>query len=225
MSLEKLRKINDHIKIEDANSESFLKYGKIIDGYDFKELEEYMEKETGVPENGNIYIASDLKMENTKLKEILENEFYGEMPIEIGYCNGKNSKLNGLEFHKGSEINIAVTDFILLLGHLKDIRENKYDSSKIEAFYIKKGTAIQLYETTLHLSPCKVLEEGFKCIVILPKGTNEPLKNDKGNYRDKILLAKNKWLIAHPEGKLLIEKGAYVGIYGEQIVINTQSKV
>lgn len=219
MNLEELSKLNNHIKIKDINDEAFVKYGTVIKDYDFHELIEYMEKETIVPSDGNIYVASVKEMEATKVKERLENEFYAEMPIEIGYCNGPNSTLNGLEYHKGSEINVAVTDMVLLLGCLQDVKENKYDVKKAEAFFVKKGTAIQMYETTLHFGPCKTSEEGFKCVVVLPKGTNEPLKGDRSKYKDVLLFAKNKWLLAHPERKLLIKNGAYPGIVGENIEI------
>lgn len=219
MKLDELIKINDHIEIKDIHNDAFVKYGKILEDYNFDELIQYMEKETVISASGNTYIASVSEMEKTKVRERLENEFYGEMPIEIGYCNGPNSTLNGLEYHIGSEIDVAVTDMVLLLGVLQDVKQNKYDASKVEAFFVKKGTAIQIYETTLHFGPCKVEEEGFKCIVILPKGTNEPLKSDISKYKDVLLFARNKWLLAHPDRKPLMEKGAYAGIVGENIEI------
>ena len=46
------------------------------------------------------------------------------MPIQIGYCNGPNSTLNGLEYHKSSEINIAITDMVLLLGKVQEVENN-----------------------------------------------------------------------------------------------------
>ena len=105
------------------------------------------------------------------------------MPIEIGYCNGQNSTLNGLEYHIGSEINVAVTDLVLMLGKLQDVDNYQYKTEDVEIFFVKKGTALQLYETTLHFSPSKTDLKGFKCIVILPRGTNEPLKNGKPGKR------------------------------------------
>ena len=36
---------------------------------------------------------------------------FGGLPVQIGYCNGSNVKLNALEYHRSSEIDIAVTDF------------------------------------------------------------------------------------------------------------------
>ena len=158
-------------------------------------------------------------MENTDIAEKVKNLIYGEMPIEIGYCNGRNTTYNGFEYHKGSEINIAVTDFMLVLGHSWEIKENTYKIEDAKVFFVEKGTAIEMYQTTLHLSPCRVCDEGFKDIVILPRGTNTPLEKKEQclceNSEGRLLLQKNKWVIAHPEREPLIRQGAYPGLLGE----------
>lgn len=219
MEFDELVRINSHLKIETVFDNAFSAYGKVIEGYDFSDLINYMEQRIGIPDQGNVYVASVPEMEQFEVKEYLANGFYGEMPIQIGYCNGRNSTLNGLEYHLGSEINIAVTDLVLLLGKLQAVKNKKYKAEDVEAFFVKKGTAIQLYETTLHFAPCKTNLEGFKCLVILPKGTNEPLDNDKSKYGDGLLFARNKWLLAHPDRKVLIDKGAWPGITGENIEV------
>jgi len=224
MNIKELNQSNPHLNIQEVNEQSFKEYGKIISNYDFTDLLGYMERETSVPEGGNIYKASVPELEAFAVYEQLTNGFYGEMPIQIGYCNGPNSTLNGLEYHIGSEINVAVTDLVLLLGKLKDVSDWKYPVEKVEAFFIPKGMAVQLYETTLHFAPCKVNADGFKCIVILPRGTNEPLENDKSKYGDKLLFARNKWLLAHPERKPLMERGAWPGIIGENIEIKISER-
>ncbi|MCL4482911.1 MAG: DUF4867 family protein [Bacteroidetes bacterium] len=219
MNLKELAGLNDRILIREVHDRSFAPYGKVITGYDFSDLTDYLEKETGVPDQGNIYKASVPELEQFPVKQSVADQFYGEMPIEIGYCNGRNSTLNGLEYHLGSEINIAVTDMVLMLGKLQNLKDNTYRSDEVEAFFVPKDTAIQLYETTLHFSPCKTDPGGFKCIVILPRGTNEPLKNDNAKHGEKLLFARNKWLLAHPDRKPLIEKGAWPGIIGENLEI------
>jgi hypothetical protein len=220
MDFNEFKKINSHIEINQITDESFFKYGRIVDEYDFTTIINYMKSSTSSPSEGNVYMASVDDMESLEIKDILEGEFYGEMPIEIGYCNGRNSTLNGLEYHKGSEINIAVTDMVLLLGKVQDIDNNSYESNKIEAFFVPKGAVIEVYQTTLHFGPCKTNDEGFKCVVILPKGTNLPLDKKINEYsKDKILFAKNKWLLVHSSRTLLIEKGAHIGIKGENIEI------
>jgi len=219
MSIEELIKRNPRLNIKRINNQSFRDYGKIISGYDFSELLDYMEHKTSIPEEGNIYKASVPELEQFKIKDRLEKGFYGEMPIQIGYCNGHNSTLNGLEYHIGSETDIAVTELVLLLGKLQDVTDGHFYSKAVEAFFVPKATALQLYETTLHFSPCKTEAGGFKCIVILPRGTNEPLENGKAKYGDKFLFARNKWLLAHPERKPLMEQGACLGIIGDNIEI------
>ncbi|MFA9398396.1 MAG: DUF4867 family protein [Clostridiaceae bacterium] len=218
--IDKLNKLNN-FDIKTINDVEFKKYGCIVSEYDFNSIIEKTDKLTEIPSNGNVYVGSDLNIENDLVKDALDAHFYGQLPCQIGYCNGKNSTLNGLEYHKGSEIDIAVTDLVLLLGDIRDIENNTYSSNKVEAFYLKKGEAVELYGTSLHFAPCKVCEDGFKCIVILPKGTNEPLENKNKTLdgEDKLLFAKNKWLIIHPEREILVKKGAYIGIKGENIEV------
>lgn len=54
---------------------------------------------------------------------------------------------------------------------------------------------------------------GFKCVVALPKGTNTDIeKRAPKTEEDKMLFARNKWLLMHPEAA---EEGQYVGLVGE----------
>jgi hypothetical protein len=220
MNLKELAALNPHIVLQDVRGEHFNEYGRIISGYDFSELVDYVSAETDVPGKGNVYRASVPELERFPVMQRLENEFYGEMPVQIGYCNGRNSALNGLEYHRGSEINVAVTDMVLFLGRLQDVHDDRYDSGKAGAFFVEKGTSLQLYETSLHFSPCRTGPGGFKCIVILPRGTNEPLREANGSG-GRLLFARNKWLLAHPERKPLMEQGAWPGIIGE----NTELRI
>ena len=211
-----LNDVND-VKIYSVFDEEFKTFGKIVEGYDFSQIIDYIEKNTPIPENGNIYVPSVEDMEKLPIKKQVEDILYGGMPIQIGYCNGRNSTYNGFEYHKGSEINIAVTPFMLVLGHVWDIEDNKFFVGKEKVFFVPKGVAIEMYQTTLHLSPCKVQDSGFKGVVILPKGTNTP-HPDKAKTEDKestLLLQRNKWVLAHKDRKPLIDQGAHPGFIGE----------
>lgn len=214
---EEIRSKNPGLCIKSVNSTEFKKYGRVIDEYDFSQLVEYGEKHISIPDNGNIYVADDKNMHSFEIANEIMQFFYGEMPIQVGYCTGHNVRLNALEYHKSSEINVAVTDSILLVSSITEISDGKIDSKKVEAFYIKKGKAVELYGTTLHFSPCAVEKSGFKMIVILPEGTNLPLTSSV--RRDPMLWMRNKWLLIHPEAENLKERGAYVGITGENIVV------
>ncbi|MBR1810611.1 MAG: DUF4867 family protein [Clostridia bacterium] len=212
-----LKRLNT-VKVSAVFDRNFRTYGRVLTGYDFSEMTDWLENTTDIPAEGNVYVASVEALEQTAVFAAVERAFYGEMPAQAGYCNGRNSTLNGFEYHKGSEINVAATDLTLLLGHTWDIAaDNTYKGAQAEAFFVPRGTAVELYETTLHLSPCKVYDSGFKTVVILPKGTNTPLEEEKQAYerRDALLLMKNKWVIAHPERVQLTRQGAFAGVIGE----------
>ena len=205
------------MKIQKVTDPAFRKYGQALEGYDFTGLIKEM-KHTPVPEDV-IYVPSVEELEALDIMKDLQNKGYGGLPIQIGYCNGHNKKLNAVEYHRNSEINVAVTDLVLLIGHQQDIEpDHTYDTSKIEAFLVPAGTGIEVYATTLHYAPCHVNEGGFQCVVVLPKGTNTDLTfQTEKTGEDSLMTAKNKWLIAHEDAKIA---GAFNGLKGENITID-----
>ena len=204
--------------VKPVTDQGFGAYGRIITGYDFKGLLEAMEK-TPLPEQV-IYVPSVPELEALSEYKELEKGIYGQMPIQIGYCNGHNKKLNAVEYHRDSEVDIAVNDLILILGRQHDIcGDHTYDTSKMEAFFVPAGTAVEIYATTLHYAPCHVEEKGFRCVVVLPRGTNmdmEPI--EVKDPEDRLLFAVNKWLIGHEEGGL--PEGAFIGLKGENLTVD-----
>ena len=199
------------MKIQKVTDPAFRKYGQVLEGYDFTGLIKEM-KHTPVPEDV-IYVPSVEELEALDIMKDLQNKGY------VGYCNGHNKKLNAVEYHRNSEINVAVTDLVLLIGHQQDIEpDHTYDTSKIEAFLVPAGTGIEVYATTLHYAPCHVNEGGFQCVVVLPKGTNTDLTfQTEKTGEDSLMTAKNKWLIAHEDAKIA---GAFNGLKGENITID-----
>ncbi|MBR3228379.1 MAG: DUF4867 family protein, partial [Erysipelotrichaceae bacterium] len=217
--------IRNDVEIISIRDERCRSFGRIIEGIDVSDLVSHMENDTSIPEEGNIYVASVKEMEALPSASVIAKVIYGDMPIQIGYCNGRNTTYNGFEYHKGSEVNVAVTDFMLVLGHSYDISEElNYSVEQASVFYIEKGTVYEIYETTLHLSPLRVSDEGFRNVIILPRGTNTPLSDDekrmrdeayrKGNREARLLLQRNKWVIAHPDREPLISQGAHPGLAG-----------
>lgn len=206
--------------IKPVTGRAFKPFGRVIKGYYLRSLIEEMEK-TECPSDRVVYEPSVRSLETLKIYKQFSEEAYGGMPIQIGYCNGRNHLLNAVEYHRDSELNLACTDMILLVGKRQDIgRDYTYDTSKMQAFLVKKGTLVEIYSTTLHYAPISAGEhENFRCVVVLPKGTNEPLPACRGKAHtkeDQLLTHVNKWLIAHPESGL-DKDGAFVGLKGENI--------
>jgi hypothetical protein len=129
-----------------------------VQGIDFTDLVEAIRKETPLPE-GVAYEPSIAALEATACAKLLQKKTYGELPIQVGYCNGHNYKLNAVEYHRSSEINVAATDAVLIVGMEQDITDDfTYDTAKMEAFLVPAGTAVEVYATTLHYAPCNADE-------------------------------------------------------------------
>ncbi len=205
------------MEIKKITDPSFRKYGRIVSDIDFTELLDALDKHTPAPE-GVAYEPSVAALEATDAFAPLQAKAYGELPIEIGYCNGKNHLLNAFEYHRSSEINIAGTDAILILGMQQDITDDfTYDTSLADAFLLPKGMGVELYATTLHYAPCSVGDAGFKVVIVLPKDTNLPLDESHAGCEDKLITAKNKWLIGHKDGGH--PEGVHLGLIGENLEV------
>ena len=208
------------MQIKSINSKEFKKYGYAVEGYDWGSLVETLEKVSEKPADSVIYVPGDPALEALPVAGEIRDRLYGGMAVEIGYCNGHNRSLNCLEYHRGSEINVAADDVILLLAPLDKVENHKLDTCEVEAFLLPAGKAVLLYETALHYAPCTADgKDGFRVAIILPKGTNldKPAIKEQ-NCEDKLLWAANKWLLAHPDSGEA-KAGAWVGLTGENIIL------
>ena len=205
--------------IQSVFDPSFSKYGQVLTGYDLTGLLDTLERVTPVPE-GTEYVPEQPELMALPVCGELSDRAYGGMPIQIGWCNGHNTKLNCLEYHRDSELNVGVQDFILLLAKREEMEDGRLDTGKVEAFLCPAGTLVEVYATTLHYAPCSAKAgEGFQVAIVLPKGTNL----DKpailaGNQEDQCLWARNKWLLAHEDSSEAAQ-GAPVRLDGENIDI------
>ncbi len=209
------------MQIQSIYHSAYRAYGKVLQGYDVQALLAVLATQEK-PVGATVYTPSCAALEALPIYAELRDRFYGGMPIQIGYCNGENTKLNCLEYHRDSEVNIFLNDTVLLVGRQQDIDEDGiYDTRRVEAFLAPAGCAVEFYATTLHYAPCDAKRgAGFMAAVVLPRGTNteKPAFSGK-NAEDAWLFAKNKWLLALP-GTNEANKGAYVGLVGGNIDIS-----
>lgn len=199
---------------------AFASYGKVLEGYNTQDLLRTLEAATPLPE-GVEYVPSQPELEALPLAAQLASNAYGGMPIQMGWCNGHNTKLNCLEYHRDSELNCGTEDFILLLARMEDIApDGTLDTGLVKAFRVPAGVLVEVYATTLHYAPCSAAKgAGFRVLVALPKGTNGPRPDIQVlNREDSMLWACNKWLLAHPESSEAAQ-GAPAVLRGENIDI------
>lgn len=206
------------MKIYSVSDHAFKPYGKVLTGFDTAALVVAM-KTIPMPESGTAYEPGIEVLEACGIFNEMRDRAYGGMPIQIGMCWGYNTKLNCLEYHRDSEVNVGETDFVLLLAKEDEIEDGMLDTAKVKAFRVPAGTAVEVYGTTLHYAPCQTTEAGFRVAVVLPEGTNteKPVFEAKSE-EDTWLTARNKWLLAHPDSSEA-KTGAHIGLTGKNIDI------
>ena len=207
------------MKIYSVHDKEFTPYGHVVTGLDTSELLDALAR-TPLPETGTGYCPEEEELQELPVTVQVSEHLYGGMPVQMGWCNGRNTKLNCLEYHRDSEFNLGTEDFILLLARQEEIENGMLDTGKVKAFRVPAGVLVEVYATTLHYAPCHTYPaKGFRALVALPAGTN----TEKPDIRplteeDKLLRACNKWLLAHPDSAEAAD-GAYVGLTGENIDI------
>ena len=206
------------MKIYSVADPEFKSYGKVLAGYETTDLCTAMAA-IPLPESGTAYRPSIEILEACAVFTVFRDRAFGGMPIQLGMCWGRNTKLNCLEYHRDSEVNVGWKDFILLLAKQDEITDGVLDTDRVKAFCVPAGVPVEVYATTLHYAPCQVSGEGFRVAVVLPKGTNtekpgfEPLSEE-----DAWMTARNKWLLAHPDSNEA-KNGAHIGLRGVNIDI------
>lgn len=209
--LERLKRLNPTLPLFDVHSPAFADYGRVLAGYDVSGIAACA-AQIAYPADGSAYLPSVEAFETLVAAQRVTDAVFGTLPAQMGYCYGKNDTLNAAEWHSSSELNIALTPLVLILGRRTDVRNGRLDSAAMKAFYLPAGTVVEVYATTLHFCPIQVQDAGFGCVVGLPRGTNLPLD---GATDDPLLFRKNKWILAHEENAALIARGVVSGIYGE----------
>ncbi|MBQ9264097.1 MAG: DUF4867 family protein [Clostridia bacterium] len=197
---------------------AFKPYGRIVEGCDVSGVLKALA--TTPVTDGVVYVPHDEALARAEGANALGDVLYGGMPFQLGWCNGHNTKLNCLEYHRDSEFNLGCEDFILLIATMADIENDRLDTSRVKAFRVPAGVLVEVYATTLHYAPCHAdAQKGFHVMVALPKGTNTDYRPAGGpNALDASLWARNKWLLAHPDSREA-KSGAYIGLIGENIDI------
>ncbi len=219
-ALTALQSKNRDVEILAVTTPHFARYGRLLEGLT-PEAAVAFAREHALPGEGTVYEPSVAGLEaDEEFVAAVSQRVYGGMPVQVGWCYGRNLQLGGLEYHKGTEVLVAVTDVVLLLGCFDDLvwaEHVTYDTVQVEAFFLPHGSAVELYPWCLHFAPCHAHEEtGFCALITLPKGTNLPLDFEpQREGESELLFALNKWLIVHPEMEALVQRGAYAGLEGE----------
>ena len=207
------------MQILSVYDEAFRPYGRVVEGYPVEGILKAL-AETPCTD-AVVYEPRIEALHQAENAQAVGEALFGGMPFQFGFCNGVNTKLNCLEFHRDSEFNLGTEDFILLVAKQGEIVDGVLDTSKVVAFKAPAGVLVECYATTLHYAPCSAKQgQGFRVLIALPDKTNTDYEGVRQgvNAMDKMLWARNKWLLAHPESSEAAQ-GAIVALTGENIDI------
>ena len=206
--------------VEDSE---FKSYGNVWDNIPYELTSPVLEalSATPIPE-GSKYVASAPELEGVMNADKLGFLMFGGRPFQLGWCNGHNTRLNCLEYHRASEFNLGAGDFILLVAHRWEIEDGGLDTACVKAFRVPAGKVVEVFNTTLHYTPCMVDDGGFQVMVALPAGTNGPRPEaaaDMPAAGDSYCYWKaDKWVLCHADSPKAAE-GGYVGLIGKNLDI------
>jgi hypothetical protein len=208
------------MKLYSVFDPAFKPYGQVVTGLD-DAVAQIMAglAETPLPE-GVGYVPTEPKLQNLPAADVIRDHCFGGMPAQLGWCNGHNTKLNCLEYHRDSEFNLGTEDFVLILGLQAETENGFFDTAKVKVFRVPKGVLVEVFATSLHYAPCHAdPDRGFRVLVALPwlTNTDKPAMEIR-TEEDAFMTARNKWLLAHPESEEA-KNGARIGLVGENIDI------
>lgn len=211
------------MKLYSVYDSAFQAYGRVVTGL-AAPAQEILAALPATPLPAGVgYVPEEPLLRALPAAAAVRDHLFGGMPCQLGWCNGHNTRLNCLEYHRDSEFNLGTEEFVLLLAKLDEVEDGRLDTAKVKAFRVPAGVLVEVYATTLHYAPCHLdAAKGFRVLVALPKGTNTEkpaLTPDGGD--DALLWACNKWLLAHPESDEA-KAGAYVGLTGKNIDITEE---
>lgn len=211
---------NPDYQIKTINDAAFAKYGKIWNNFVLDDVLTIMNKKE-IPFNSNIYITNDDELNDLKVISQIKNDIFAGIDIQTGPCMGHNNSFSAIEYHNGSEVNIACTDIIMVLGQRQDLEQHhNFDPhTQADIFYIPKNTVFEMYNTTLHYSPIEITPDGFKVVVILPLGTNEEL-SVSFQSNNPYIVKQNKFQVVHPSRIDKISQGIQIGLVGDLLRLN-----
>ncbi|MCD7829963.1 MAG: DUF4867 family protein, partial [Clostridiales bacterium] len=139
------------MKINSVFDADFKPYGQVHENFPVEEILAALEK-TPVTE-GVVYTAEDENLQELPATAEVSDNLFGGISVQMGWCNGHNTRLNCLEYHRDSEFNLGTSDFILLLAKQDQITDGMLDTADVKAFRVPAGVMVEVYATTLHYTP------------------------------------------------------------------------
>jgi hypothetical protein len=223
-AMRKLNELNPDIDMLSIEDTSFLRYGRV---HHERPVDVLLASLDGKPGSGTGVLRSINDRHDACPVELARTlrEIFGRTELQVESVQGRNARLDALEYHKCVEVVVAGTDMVALMGLVCDIvwPAGTFDVSRTRAFYVPRGTVYEVFPWCLHSTPVHVHEaEGFRCIVIQPRGAHAPVDftPDPGG-EGKLMRGRNTWLISYVNESGVPGASTHRGLKGRVIELKT----
>ena len=223
-AMRKLNELNPDIDMLSIEDTSFLRYGRVHHERPVDVLLASLDRK---PESGTGVHRSMNDKHGACPAELVPTlrEIFGCTELQVESVQGRNARLDALEYHKCVEVVVAGTDMVVLMGLVCDIvwPAGTFDVSRTKAFYVPRGTVYEVFPWCLHSTPVHVREaEGFRCIVIQPRGAHAPIDftPDPGG-EGKLMRGRNTWLISYVNEAGVPGASTHRGLKGRVMELKT----
>ena len=125
------------MEIRSVFDPAFKPYGRVVEGYPVDGLLAAL-KTTPLPD-AVAYTPREEALHAAADAQAVGEALFGGMPFQLGWCNGHNTRLNCLEYHRDSEFNLGTEAFILLLAKQDEMENGVLDTAKVRAFRVPAG--------------------------------------------------------------------------------------
>ena len=222
--LEALNRLNPDVGILPVGDPAFRRFGEVHEGFRVESLLAHLDGSVK-PADGIFYEPDAVGIDRfpDEVLPLQRAVFGGVADLQAGWMYGRNSSVAALEYHKCAEVMLAGTDMIVFVGLVQDISwpEGTYDLSRVQAFLLPRGAVCEIAPCSLHGAPLHARKaEGFRSIVILPRGTRAELDFPPSTGGEpRLLQGRNTWLIAHSSGSR--DASLHLGLKGREIELTT----
>jgi len=220
----KLNELNPDIDMLPIEDTSFLRYGRVHPDLPVDVLLASMD---GGPRTGPSVVRSVYEHPEGRPAELASmlREVFGSTELQVEQVQGRNTRLDALEYHKCVEVVAAGTDMVVLMGLVCDIvwPAGTFDVSRTRAFFVRRGTVYEVFPWCLHGVPVHVHgAEGFRCLVIQPRGAHAPIDfSPDQSGEGKLMRGRNTWLISYADDTGSLVPARHRGLKGRAIELKT----
>ena len=141
------------MKIFSVTDPEFKPYGRVVTGLDTAKAEILAALANTPLPAATDYVAEDAALQELPAAVEVSEHLFGGMPCQLGWCNGHNTYLNCLEYHRDSEFNLGTEDFVLLLARQEEIAGGKLDTAKVPRPGRHTGGSLR-HDAALRALPC-----------------------------------------------------------------------